>query len=430
MKHVRFLKPVMAVVYLLVAATAITPVIADEKDPSQPIKTLQFQSADIRSVYSFLADYGKVNVVVSPKVTGSVTIRINEVTWRQAMDIVARTYDLAVVQEDSTLFQILPMADYRAQQSENDKARVEKQALADLDTRIVKISNSTSNDIVNAVKSLLTARGKASSDPRSNSIILQEVPDNMARVISYIDSLDKPARQIKISTQLLEISSRNLQELGIDWMAEGTFTTNSGRSYPQQARVDAADIVDPQGSYRVQALQKGWSLEALIEATVTTGKGKIIAHPEISTLENVEAKIQMGQKVPIKQFDDAGNVVIKFEEVGTILTVTPYITADNQILMDLKPERSTFEFDPNGVIINTSNAATKVIVNNGQTAVIGGLTTQDEVESETGIPVLKDIPLLGNLFKYTTKRVETRDLVIFVTPTIVSGDGLAMSTNP
>ncbi len=430
MKHVRFLKPVLGVVYLLVAATAVTPVVADEKDPSQPIKTLQFQSADIRSVYSFLADYGKVNVVVSPKVEGSVTIRINEVTWRQAMDIVARTYDLAVVEEDSSLYHVLPMVEYRLQQSENDKARIEKQQLADLETKIVKINNSTSNDIVNAVKSLLTQRGKASSDPRSNSIILQEVPENLPRVISLIDSLDKPARQIKISTQLLEISSRNLQELGIDWMVEGTYTTSSGRSYPQQARVDAADVTDPQGSYRVQALQHGWSLEALIEATVTTGKGKIIAHPEISTLENVEAKIQMGQKVPIKQFDDAGNVVIKFEEVGTILTVTPYITAENQILMDLKPERSTFEFDPNGVIINTSNASTKVIVNNGQTAVIGGLTTQDEVETETGIPVLKDIPLLGNLFKYTSKRVETRDLVIFVTPTIVSGDGLAMNSNP
>ena len=430
MIRARFLTPVLAIAYLLVAASAITPVVADDKDPSQPIKTLQFQSADIKSVFSFLADYGHVNVVVSPKVTGSVTIRVSNVTWRQAMDIISRTYDLAIVQEDSTLYQVLPAADYREQQSEQDKHRVEKQQLAELDTKIVKISNSTSNDIVAAVKSLLSDRGKATSDPRSNSIILQEIPDNMGRVISFIDSLDKPSRQIKISTQLLEISSKNLQELGIDWSVSGTYTTSSGRSYPQEARVDAADITDPQGSYHVQALQHGWSIDALIQAAITTGKGKIIAHPEISTLENTEAKIQMGQKVPIKQFDESGNVVIKFEEVGTILNVIPHITAENQILMDLKPERSTFEFDPNGVIINTSNAATKVIVNNGQTAVIGGLTTQDEVESETGIPILKDIPLLGNLFKYTNKSVQTRDLVIFVTPTIISGDGLAMTTTP
>jgi type IV pilus assembly protein PilQ len=133
----------------------------------------------------------------------------------------------------------------------------------------------------------------------------------------------------------------------------------------------------------------------------------------------------MGQKVPVKQFDESGNVVIKFEEIGTILIVTPHITAENQVLMHLKPERSTFEFDAAGVIINTNNAETNVIVNNGQTAVIGGLTTQDETESELGVPLLKDIPIFGNLFKYSRKETQSKDLVIFVTPTIVDSD-LAM----
>ena len=133
----------------------------------------------------------------------------------------------------------------------------------------------------------------------------------------------------------------------------------------------------------------------------------------------------MGQKIPVKQFDESGNVVIVFEEVGTILKVTPHITAENQILMHLAPERSTYQFDPNGVIINISTAETNVIVENGQTAVIGGLTTQDEVETEIGVPILKDIPVIGMLFKYTNSRMESRDLVIFVTPTIVE-EGLAM----
>ncbi|MBU1751672.1 MAG: type II and III secretion system protein [Chloroflexi bacterium] len=158
---------------------------------------------------------------------------------------------------------------------------------------------------------------------------------------------------------------------------------------------------------------------------VSDGKGKIIAHPEITTLDNTEARIQMGQKVPVKQFDESGNVVIKFEEVGTILVVTPHITAENQVLMYLKPERSTYQFDPNGVIINTNNAETRVIVENGQTAVIGGLTTQDEVESVIGVPLLKDIPVLGMLFRFRQVRTENRDLVIFVTPSIVE-EGIAM----
>jgi len=169
-------------------------------------------------------------------------------------------------------------------------------------------------------------------------------------------------------------------------------------------------------------------VDAIVEALVSEGKGKVVAHPEITTIENKEARIQMGSKVPIKQFDQAGNVTITFEEVGTILNVTPHITAENQILMHLRPERSTFRFDPNGVVINTNNAETNVIVGNGATAVIAGLTTNDEVTSEVGVPVLKDIPLLGRLFKFTQKRSESRDLVIFVTPTIVESD-LAMNTD-
>ncbi|MBD3258880.1 hypothetical protein GF377_10635, partial [candidate division GN15 bacterium] len=207
-----------------------------------------------------------------------------------------------------------------------------------------------------------------------------------------------------------------------------TYTSESGRQLTQRGealgdRTAAADVF---GRYTVNVLNNDWSLDAFVEAVVRSGKGKIVAHPEITTVENQEARIQMGQKVPVKQFDESGNVVIKFEEVGTILVVEPHITAENQVLMYLKPERSTYEFDPNGVIINTNNAETNVIVNNGQTAVIGGLTTQDEIETELGVPILKDIPLLGRLFKYTNKRTESRDLVIFVTPTIVD-DKLAMN---
>ena len=401
----------------LTAANADQP-----KDPSQPIKNLQFQAADIRSVFTFLADYGGVNAVVAPKVQGSVTIKLNDVKWREAMDIIGQTYDLAVVEETKGFIRIVPSEDYRKEVSEQRKHDAEQQQLIPLETKIVQISNSTSDDVVKAVKSLMTARGQATSDPRSNSIILQEVPTNMPTVMDYISQLDKPAKQIKISAQLLEINSNALDELGVKWDANGTYTTASGRQYQQTADVLANKGTDVIGRYHIKALQKGWTVDAVVEALVREGKGKIIAHPEITTLDNKEARIQMGQKVPIKQYDEAGNVIIKFQEVGTILVVTPHITAENQILMHLKPERSTYAFDPNGVIINTNNAETNVIVADQQTAVIGGLTTQDELSSEVGVPILKDIPLLGYLFKFKQTRTENRDLVIFVTPTIVDAN--------
>jgi len=269
----------------------------------------------------------------------------------------------------------------------------------------------------------MTDRGKVDADERTNSLILQEVPENLDRVIDFIKELDRPARQIKISAQMLEIYNTNDVEFGVDWTASGSWSPeNSNRTVSQTMTQDGDRVTDKFITYDIGALMNGWSVDAVVSAIVGESKGKVIAHPEITTIENKMATIQMGQKIPIKQFDQSGNVVIQFEDVGTILRVTPHITATNQILMHLIPERSSIEPDPSGIIINTSNAETNVVVNNGQTAVIGGLTSQVEVEATSGIPILKDIPLIGALFRYTEKHYEDRDLVIFVTPTIVEDD--------
>lgn len=412
---------VTAVALLLIA----TVTISQEVDPGEPIKNLQFQAADVHSVLTILADFGGVNVVVAPDVSGTVTIKLDNIGWRQAMDIIGRTYGLAVVDEEAGYIRVLLEEKYRKEVTERQKHLQSKRELAELKIQIVKISNSTSDDIVAAVSSLLSDRGKATSDPRSNSIILQEIPSNIDLVIEYIAELDRPARQIKISTQILEISTDGLEELGLQWIIDG-FLSSSNPTHKFEVR--ANQVTDPFGRYTMSAMQNGWTIDAIVGVVTKSGKGKIVAHPEITTVDNKEARIQMGQKVPVKQFDASGNVVIVFEEVGTILSVTPHITAENRILMHLKPERSTYQFDPNGVIINTSNAETNVIVSNGQTAVIGGLTTSDEVETITGVPILMDIPVLGALFRYSNKRTENRDLVIFVTPTIIE-DELAMGGN-
>ncbi|HOP08171.1 MAG TPA: secretin N-terminal domain-containing protein [candidate division Zixibacteria bacterium] len=425
----KFRNALGAGILLLLLATALPLTAQQTGNPGEPIANLQFQSADIRSVLTFLADYGGINVVIAPEVKGNVTIKLHNVHWRSAMDIIARTYNMTVVDEEGGYLRVLPAEDYRKEMTEMEKHRSEQQKLVKLDTKIVSISNSTSDDIVEAVKSLMTDRGKATSDPRSNSIILQEIPENMPVILDYIAELDRPARQIKISTQLLEIYTSDLTEYGIDWDVASAMESDGGHRTSQVGGViDATDVTDGGIEVSVTSVGQGTNIEAVVEAIVSNGKGKIIAHPEITTIDNHEAKIQMGAKIPVKQFDEAGNVVIKFEEIGTILTVTPHITADNEILMHLAPERSSYQYDANGVIINTSNAETHVIVSNGQTAVIGGLTTEDESEGSTGVPILKDIPVVGLLFKYTTKKIESRDLVIFVTPTIVD-DKLALSND-
>lgn len=419
-----------AVLAVIVLAMSVVAQNEQPRDATAPIKNVEFQGSEIQAAMTFLADYGNVNVVVAPDVTGTVTIRLRDVNWRDAMDIIGRTYDLAIVDDQAGYIRVMKSESYREELTKQREHEANQIKLVPLETRIVKIQNSVAGDMVETVQNLMTERGKAVADMRSNSLVLQEVPDNLPVVIEYIAKLDSPAKQIKISAQLLEISSDGLEELGVNWMLNGSYVSASGNRINQTGEVMAPEgMSDPIGRYSVQILAHDWNLDAFVEAVVKSGKGKIIAHPEITTVENKQARIQMGQKVPVKQFDESGNVVIKFEEIGTILTVTPHITAENQVLMHLRPERSTFQFDAAGVIINTNNAETNVIVSNGQTAVIGGLTTQDEVETEYGVPLVKDIPLLGLLFKFTTKKTESRDLVIFVTPTIAEGD-LAMNPKP
>ncbi|MCX6826312.1 MAG: type IV pilus secretin PilQ [candidate division Zixibacteria bacterium] len=417
----------MAVLVFVLCGSVLAQTTPVKKDPSVPIDNLTFQAADIRAVIRFLADYGQVNVVVAPNVQGSVTITLRNVMWDQALKIIGQTYDLSIVFEKDGYIRVLPAKEYRTEQTELEKHNLEKETLARLDVKIVRLANTAAKELAPSVKSLMTDRGKVDADERTNSLIIQEVPENLERVFSFIKELDRPARQIKISSQILELYTSSGDAFGVDWNAAGQYVSNGGNTVSQSGDQLTNRAGEGFVRYHVVALQKGWSLEATIAALVSEGKGKIIAHPEITTIDNKEARIQMGQKVPVLQLDANGNSVVKFEEIGTILRVTPHITAENRILMHLRPEKSSLQPDAVGIVINTNNAETNLVVNNGQTAVIGGLTTQDEKESRVGVPILKDIPLLGSIFSYTQKSTENRDLVIFVTPTIVEDD-LAKAT--
>jgi type IV pilus secretin PilQ/predicted competence protein len=424
----------IALVVLAGALTAFVcavPVIGQGPvtNPKLPIKSLSFQHADIRSVVNHLADYGQVNIVVSPTVDASVSLALKDVSWEQALDILTKTYNLTAVNEEGYI-RILHTEEWLQESKSLQQHHAEQNTLVPLQSKIVNVNYASANDLVIPLKSLLTGRGSVQVEVRTNSLIIQDIPENLARVESFVKELDRETAQIKISAQLVEVSSEALEEIGVNWDLHGTKKERDGDTYEHETRLlGANDVADPIADFTFGTVQDAWEFQAKVAALITDGQGKIIAHPEIVTVDNKEARIQMGQRIPVKQYDGSGNVVIKYEEVGTILKVTPHITAENRILMQLKPERSTYAFDPNGIIINTNNAETNVVVNNGQTAIIGGLTTQDFIESESGIPVLKDVPVLGYLFKYKKNKVENRDLIIFVTPTVVE-NSLASNSKP
>lgn len=416
---------------LLVAAFLLLTVSASvaQDDPAAPIKHLNFQNAEIRKVIGFLADYGQANIVVAPEVEGNVTLSLKDVNWRDALDILCKTYYLTPVSEDDYI-RVLPTRSYLEEVSTFEKHKHEQEQLVELQTTVLKIDNAHAEDLSSTVEPLLSERGKVEVDERTNSVVVRDIPKNIAKIETLVGSLDKPTKQIKISAKMVEVSTTAMEEFGIDWSVTGFKLKDDGTEYHHTTSQDLDRVAEPAGNFLFSTIQDGWNLEASISALIANGDGKIIAHPEVTTVDNKEARIQMGQRIPIKEFDQSGNVVITFEEIGTLLRVTPHITSENRILMNLVPERSTYEFDANGIIINTSNAETAVLVENGQTAVIGGLTTQDVTNSRTGIPVLKDIPGLGYLFSYSRKRVENRDLLIFVTPTIVDDNLATMNPTP
>ncbi|MCJ7578885.1 MAG: type IV pilus secretin PilQ [candidate division Zixibacteria bacterium] len=395
----------------------------------KPITALTLQNADIHSVLSFLADYGGVNIVASPQVNTTVTMTLQEVTWRQALDILLQTYSLSGV-EESGYIRVVPTQDYMNEQMQIEKHKSDQKTLITLETEVIPVKYGTASDMVKSVKAVLSQRGTVDTDDRTNSLVIRDIPENIERVKELVNILDKETDQIKISTRLLEVESGAMTELGINWSIISREAADLLEGAKPEASFDqkANKVSDPIGTFTYATAQTDFDLEATVSALVSSNKGKIVAHPEITTVDNKEAFIQMGQKIPIKQFDQSGNVVITFTEVGTILRVTPHITSENRILLKLKPERSSYTFDANGVIINTNNAETNVVVENGQTAVIGGLTTQEEIKNYTGLPILKDIPLIGYLFRYTKTQIANRDLVIFVTPTIVT-EQMHSSTN-
>jgi len=383
------------------------------------IKNLNFQNADVRSVLNFLAEYGGVNLVAAPNVQGQVTLNLKNVEWRQALEILAKTYGLKVTEEKGFL-RVLSLIDFLEEEAERERHLAEQRQLVDIETELFEIKHANAKDLIRPVKSLLSVRGKVDVEERTNTLLVSDEPVNLARAAQFIIELDRETRQVRISAKLLEVSSNYFDEVGVSWNLHGSGADNDGNTYTNDISTDGAEqITDPFGIYTFGTMQNGWDLDATVAAIVSSGHGKVVAHPEITTVDNKMARIQVGQKVPIKQFSATGDVVITFEEVGTILRVTPHITSDNRILLSLMPERSSFFFDPSGVVINTSNAETNVVVENGQTAVIGGLTTEDELKTVIGVPILKDIPLIGKLFSYEKNDTQKRDLVIFVTPEIV-----------
>ncbi len=388
------------------------------QDPSPEglIKSLNLRQADIHSVIDFLSSYSGVNIVAGPTVEGEITLKIRDVTWREALNIIAQTNGLVVV-EGVNYLRVMPQKDFIAEEVARGKYEADKANLGKLETKVFYIDHARAEALSKSLKDFTSPRGKIDVDGRTNSLIIMDRPDNLEAISTLIDSLDRETPQIRIEAKLLEVDASSIWELGIDWSA-----IRGGGSPLEVSQRTVGEVSQEIGKFTYGTVRNGYNLNAAIASLASQNKARILAQPSISTMDNQTAVILMGQEIPLKMFDESGNVVIKMYQVGTKLIVTPHITSPTKIHMHLLPERSSYSYDPNGVIISTQKAETNVVVSDGETITIGGLTNQEKKSSQKGIPILKDIPLLGMLFRYTKQETVTNDLVIFVTPHLVKGE--------
>ncbi len=396
---------------------------ANDSDRMQPTDgrrmSLDVQGADIQTVLRSLAEFSGKNIVASKEVKGAVTLRLRNVPWRHALDIVLKSQGLGMFETGQTIV-ISNLDTLRKEELERRSAERSQEELLPLETRILPVNYAASKEMAKSVEKTLTKRGHIEVDERSNSLIVTDISDKLDQVDAMVRNLDTRTPQVEIVARLVDVDVSATRALGIDWSVHNLDLFDAGIT--EHIDIKAADVGNPAGQVKLGTIKQFGSIEATLQALETQNKANIISNPRITTVNNREASVVVGQQIPLIVQDFAGNAVTQLTTIGIKLSVTPHINTGNRITMDVHPEVSDLASQATvqgGIIINTTMADTRVMVNDGETAVIGGLIRSNESTTKRGIPVLMDIPLLGNLFRSNSTTKQKRELLIFVTPKIL-----------
>jgi type IV pilus assembly protein PilQ len=393
---------------------------------------LDFYKTDIKNVFRILREVSGKNFAIDKDVEGSVTLTLDKpVPWDQVLDLVLKMNQLGMVYEAdvirvATLDTLKKEEELRAEQvAAVRKAQEEKKAVEPLITEYIAVNYSNAKtEVMPHIEKLLTKeRGSVSVDERNNQIIITDIAAKIREAKELVKRIDKVTPQVIIEARVVEVSSSFSRELGIEW------NTQYGPGYNSNLDVDATGSmamnfpVTSNSSVgfsfsRVDGIP--FMLNAKLNALETNGNGKILSAPKILTLDNKKAMIKQGIEVPYLERDDSGGSSVHFKEVDLLLEVTPHVTPDDRISMSIFITKNdmtgTFEGVP---VISTNEAETELLINDGDTIVIGGIIKSTKTEDESGFPILSQIPLLGWFFKNQTKTDKSNELLIFMTPRIV-----------
>ena len=388
----------------------------------KPIAKCDWYNANVRFVFQQLSDYSGYDIVLDPKVTGTVSLTVTNKTWREIMGIVCKINNFIVIKEPSYLY-VVPAEDYRKQQLSDATSSQAEQAVEELKRAVVRVNNVKAEEMNKSIQALLSARGKVTVVDRNNALIIFDTEKNIEQIKRTIQELDVETDQVSISCKIIEVTSGITNNLGVRW---GYFdklagTDVSAQHLPAPAGAAAGgDIVAGALEKLTYGILSQDKFAIALDYLFQNHKANVVAQPLIVTLDNKMARIYMGSQVPVKYLDKAFNTVIQMLDAGTELSVTPHINGEKRISLELNPTKRSYSMTNDQPIINSQSAQTNVVVSDGETVVIAGLTSNDEESTEEGIPFLKDIPFIGYLFKRTSKSIEKHDLIVFVTPHIIA----------
>ena len=395
-------------------SSAPSPEVTDNRRMS-----LDVQGAEIQTVLRSLSEFSGKNIVASKEVTGAVTLRLRNVPWRHALDIVLRAQGLGMVENGQTII-ISNLDTLRKEEMDKRAAERAQEELLPLSTRIIPISYANAQEMSKAVEKTLTKRGHIEVDARTNALLVTDIDDRLDRAEGMIRSLDTRTPQVEIVARLVDVDHTATRSLGINWNLANLDVFDAGAN--EAVHITPDPVTGPAGTVKFGTVKSFGSLDATLNALEAANKANIISNPRITTVNNREATVIVGQQIPLIVQDFAGNAVTQLTTIGIKLSVTPHINVGNKITMDVHPEVSDLSSQATvagGIIINTTMADTRVMVNDGETAVIGGLIRSNESDNNRGVPVLMDIPIIGHLFRTSTKVRQKRELLIFLTPKII-----------
>ena len=455
--------PVAAPVAVPVEAAPAVPVAAPAaparsqnatQEPDAPARprftghpvSLDFQGADLRAVLRTFSEISGLNVVIDPSINGTVDVSLRDVPWDQALDIILKSNKLGYF-VDGTIVRIAPLAVLADEEVQRRKLADEQALAGELRVLTRPLSYAKGGDLIGILtRSALSSRGEVQVDPRTNTVIIRDLPARLTAADALLTALDLPQPQVEIEARIVQTTRDFARNIGVQWGVSGRMAPELGNTaplaFPNNGSITGRTSAGPQGpdgapngvnlgvanatsalGLALGSINGAVNLDVALSALERSGQGRLLSTPRVSTQNNVEAEITQGVQIPIQTVAN-NTVTVTFKDAALTLKVTPQITASNTVIMRVNLENAAPDYSRaiNDIPpIDTQRAVTTVLVADGETTVIGGIYPSREQSVQGRTPLLSRVPLLGWLFKRDEMSDESRELLIFITPRITKG---------